>query len=796
MAELLAKSPHGKHRITLLQHTHDVMDAVEGLYCDQAQPSRLGRAWLRFFKLPTDLFPKFRQTLLAAAAFHDLGKANDDFQRCVQGSKQRQRIRHEHLSGLFVTLHDAACWIQQQPDVDFDVMLSAVLTHHLKIKFDAFAPHFSEQPILKVGFDQPEFRHLLEEIAIRLRWSKTLPGITVPARWGFPDGGRLGAGVFDLQKHREQVKDERLRRFQVALGKDDRRKRLLWAVRAALIAADAVGSGLPRIGKSMQDWIQQVFDERRISTSSFVREQIIERRVDQLKRLNQWGKWTDFQDHCARPERVPSRALLLAPCGSGKTLAAWRWIETQLHDAKRHVVFLYPTRATAKEGFRDYVSWAPEADASLMHGTSEFDLKDMFTNPDDDRRGNHYELEESERRLFALGFWTKRIFSATVDQFLAFLQYAYGPMCMLPVLADSVIVIDEVHSFDRNMFAALKSFLRNFDVPVLCMTATLPNSRREELAKECGLTVYDDKPGELRIMADAPRYHLRRTTADEVPERIRHALTEGKRVLWVVNQVKRAQQAALRMARDFLKDTTQSRLHVQAEVPLYCYHSRFRLSDRVERHNNVVQAFKQNCPAALAITTQVCEMSLDMDADLLVTEECPITSLIQRMGRCNRARIARPSSGEILVYKPDKSGPYKPDDLTGLEGFLDTLAQMERLNQSDLERALEASPSPATKGDPATSFLTSGPYAFADDAEDFREIEEFNRSAVLRRDLEEFLRSDASQKPGLILPVPRKFGQPDPRLPHHVTVAPDEHYHAALGFCDLPLEQMAEVGNE
>ena len=59
----------------------------------------------------------------------------------------------------------------------------------------------------------------------------------------------------------------------------------------------------------------------------------------------------------------------------------------------------------------------------------------MFSSEDDDRYGLTY---QTDRRLYALRFWTRRVFSATVDQFLAFLQYSYGPLCLLPVLADSV----------------------------------------------------------------------------------------------------------------------------------------------------------------------------------------------------------------------------------------------------------------------------------------------------------------------------------------------------------------------
>jgi CRISPR-associated endonuclease/helicase Cas3 len=341
------------------------------------------------------------------------------------------------------------------------------------------------------------------------------------------------------------------------------------------------------------------------------------------------------------------------------------------------------------------------------------------------------------------------------------------------------------------MFSALKEFLKLFDVPVLCMTATLPNVRRDELVDECGLTAYDDKPGDLKDVAVAPRYRLRQTTAAEAPSRVRAALAEGRRVLWVVNQVKRAQQVALSMACDFRPDGRQERLHVAPGVPLFCYHSRFRLADRVKRHNAVVEAFRRGRPAALAVATQVCEMSLDMDADLLVTEACPITSLIQRMGRCNRERRPRPvpRSGEVLVYRPEDLKPYDEAALTGLGEFLDRLDGRESVNQSELEAALAQAPPPPAVGDAACSFTASGPYAMGGD-EDFRDIEEFNLPALLRQDAGRFLSADKAQQPGFVVPVPRKLlsreGRPA-KLPSYLGVAPDGHYHLALGFCDRPL---------
>jgi CRISPR-associated endonuclease/helicase Cas3 len=459
-----------------------------------------------------------------------------------------------------------------------------------------------------------------------------------------------------------------------------------------------------------------------------------------------------------------------------------------------HVLFLYPTRATTTEGFRDYVSWAPEAEAALMHGTSEFDLQGMFDNDSDPRHNLSY---EAERRLFALGYWGRRAFSATVDQFLAFLQYGYSPVCMLPVLADSVVVIDEVHSFDRNMFAALKKFLAEFDVPVLCMTATLPNDRRDELVRECGLTPYEDRPGDLATIASAPRYRLHRVASrDEAESAVRKALEANKRVLWVVNQVKRAHAVLERFVKELPPDPKVANLTTSDAVPVYCYHSRFKLTDRVARHKELMAALKDKPGPALGVTTQVCEMSLDIDVDLLVTEDCPVTALVQRMGRCNRAQKPRAlgDDGNVLVYAPGEKAPYDDNDLTGVSEFLD-LVKDRVLSQTSLEEAMRRVPSPASLGDPLCSFLESGPYAIAGE-EQFRDSEEFNRPCVLSGEVGEYLRAPCDLQPGFVLPVPRKFARdradtnPEhAELPGYLGVARAGYYHAAIGFCDRLLTE-------
>ncbi|HEY3968073.1 MAG TPA: CRISPR-associated helicase Cas3' [Planctomycetaceae bacterium] len=772
---LFAKSGSDGQRLTLVEHTEDVLAAFQAMFGVADSPTRLGTCWQRFFRFAD--FPAFFNCGVAAALLHDWGKANDGFQEAVSG-RGRQLIWHEHLSALLMNTVPAKDWFASRADLDWDVILSAVLTHHLRAKRGMIAELLGDGMHVFVETADSDFDRYLDLVRTRLHLAEALP--RVPTAWHFD------SRPIAVHQARQGLED-RLHDFHRSLRKTELRRRLLWGVRAALIAADAVGSAMPRVGESIKDWIQKTFDTSGPYQKNDIWKSVIEPRIAQLQASERWddtnglGGWNQFQIEC---DNLPARALLLAPCGAGKTLAAWRWIAQHCGSGVRRVVFLYPTRATATEGFRDYVSWAPEDDAVLLHGSAEYDLQGMFENPvetNDPRGQKDFGVDP---RLFALAFWSRRIFAATVDQFFGFLQYGYGPMCLLPMLADSVVVVDEVHSFDAGMFSALKQFLENFNVPVLCMTATLPTARINELREEVGMQVYDDKPGELATIAGASRYHVERVEELNVASRVKEAVSRGQRVLWVVNKVKRAQQLARSLAID--DDLSNDSWHVAPEKRLYCYHSRFKLEDRRRHHQSVVRAFQGNGKPALAITTQVCEMSLDMDADLLVTEVAPITALIQRMGRCNRRSSPRAHAGIVLVYKPEDEKPYDTASLQGTDAFLSALVAKSSVSQVDLETAL-AEYGPSKPDIPKDcNFLTSGPFAAAGEAE-FRDIEDFTIPGVLDCDLEQ-VRSLCKRKApfdGFVVPVPRRLGtQGVPGLPDYLATAPSDHYHSILGFCD------------
>jgi CRISPR-associated endonuclease/helicase Cas3 len=150
------------------------------------------------------------------------------------------------------------------------------------------------------------------------------------------------------------------------------------------------------------------------------------------------------------------------------------------------------------------------------------------------------------------------------------------------------------------------------------------------------------------------------------------ALANGKRVLWVVNTVDRAVGL-------------YQKFRERGDWPVVTYHSRFRYGDRVRMHKKVVDAFKGNGGSFLAITTQVCEVSLDLSADLLVTDLAPVPAMIQRLGRLNRFVTPETpgSPRSALVLTPPYPAPYEQRDLDFARQWLDRLG-LGALSQADL----------------------------------------------------------------------------------------------------------------
>ena len=189
--------------------------------------------------------------------------------------------------------------------------------------------------------------------------------------------------------------------------------------------------------------------------------------------------------------------------------------------------------------------------------------------------------------------------------------------------------------------------------------------------------------------------------------------------------------------------------------------------------------------AAIAVTTQVCEMSLDLDADVLITELAPSPALVQRLGRANRHLARGPGfRARVIITPAPREAPYQPAQLARARAMVDAVTG-DSVSQQMLADALVAHSVEEAEVLATARFLTAGYYAIEGS---LRDESDHLAAAVLDSDLDELNSRLARKQPidGFLLSAPRKALLPaDERpswLPRYVGVVDAGRYDADLGF--------------
>lgn len=378
---------------------------------------------------------------------------------------------------------------------------------------------------------------------------------------------------------------------------------------------------------------------------------------------------------CVDEAARPGLLVIEAQMGSGKTEAALLAAELMsdgMSGPKRGGIFFgLPTQATANGIFERVRAWGVSqteympATIRLAHGAA--DLNESYARLME-HGGSIASLDADGDGGLMVHDWFRGRKQAllsdfvvgTVDQLLMLALKQRHVMLRHLGLCGKVVVIDECHAYDAYMSQYLEAALQwlgAYRVPVILLSATLPCERRAALIdaylnrrrkkdsapwRTCRdyplLTWTDD--GEVyqrTLSADAPPLkvaieRLPDADADEtLSARLRVALREGGCAGIIVNTVRRAQELA-RMLRERFPGHTVLLLHAQYILP-----------DRMEKESELLRRVGKNSTAKerdrlIVVGTQVCEQSLDLDFDILITELCPMDLLLQRLGRLHRHR--------------------------------------------------------------------------------------------------------------------------------------------------------------
>lgn len=371
--------------------------------------------------------------------------------------------------------------------------------------------------------------------------------------------------------------------------------------------------------------------------------------------------------------------LLEAETGSGKTEAAlWRFAVLLDAGEADALYFAVPTRAAARQlhaqinlALKRMFKDAPEAvlavPGQVVAGeASGKRLPDFDVLWDDGQnKPKRWAAEHSARYIAA------RVAVGTVDQVaLGGLQVKFAHL-RGTALSRALLVIDEVHASDPYMTETQLAMVRShlaLGGHALLMSATLGAAARRRWRDE---TVND-------LAADAALPYpavwtskgLQPVAADPASEKTvavnthsgwsgedgaRLALAaarQGARVLVIRNTVARAQETFA-----VCQHAAPELLLAANGIPTL-HHSRFAAEDRALLDGAVEAAIGKDSPMGgrIVIGTQTLEQSLDLCADILITDLCPMDVLLQRIGRLHRHKRPRPDGfgvARCVVLRPD-----------------------------------------------------------------------------------------------------------------------------------------------
>lgn len=382
--------------------------------------------------------------------------------------------------------------------------------------------------------------------------------------------------------------------------------------------------------------------------------------------------------------------ILESETGSGKTEAAlWRFARLFAAGKVEGLYFAVPTRAAARQLHgRVHAAMtalfgadAPQAVLAvpgyLKAGMHEGQALPQFQvlwddGPDERRRLARWAAENARRFLAA------PVAVGTVDQaMLAALQVKHAHL-RAAALSRSLLVIDEVHASDNYMTEIqahlLDTHLRRGGHAML-MSATLGSAarvrwlsgKRDSLPtlRDAIATPYPAVWGKcasmqaVRSEAHSKKVTIRLASSWSAATAAREAIgaaRRGARVLVIRNTVGAA-IATFNAVRELDGESLLMRVGDGPGL----HHSRFAAEDRAMLDEAAQTALSPDATrrargGAIVIGTQTLEQSLDICADFLISDLCPIDVLLQRIGRLHRHCLPRPQGFETpqcLTLSPE-----------------------------------------------------------------------------------------------------------------------------------------------
>jgi CRISPR-associated endonuclease/helicase Cas3 len=389
----------------------------------------------------------------------------------------------------------------------------------------------------------------------------------------------------------------------------------------------------------------------------------------------------------------PSVALLESETGSGKTEAAlWYFVRLLQAGLVDGLTFALPTRSAATQLHRRVhkamerlfpggdvapilavPGYVRAGDVDAVGTLAPFEVL-WPDHPQEQTRHRRWAAESPKR------FLAGRVVVGTIDQVLSSAIYVRHAHMRTICLFRHLLVVDEVHASDAYMSVLLERVLARHKQGgghALLLSATLGAAAAGRWL-EPRLRVDPFRPPIAPPLSEAERLPYPAVRRDLAPAIAVPAGAVDKRVLPVVHPIAgdpdaiadlACAQVALGKRVLVIRNTVSgclaaltSAMRRHPQVPflrvengqIVPHHSRYTAEDRRTLDAAVEAALKVGAPPVVVFATQTVEQSLDIDADVLITDLCPIDVLLQRIGRLHRhSDPSRTCRAEAHVVVPN-----------------------------------------------------------------------------------------------------------------------------------------------
>ncbi len=580
--------------------------------------------------------PRLWHWLFWACFLHDFGKAARGFQAMLRGEIPRWRHRHEVLSlyyadVLFPPAHPDRSWV-----------VALIASHHRELEaLDALYLEDTEaarEALIDLsGQVDAETSARLWRWVAECAWpwaealglAEVVEPLTVPPTIG---------GSVTAEALRRTLEEFRAFSQHVCDTGDFGGLMLAGILSRGLVqAADHTASSLGARGMSLRP----LHITRRRACGRLAEAQLLE--------------------HQRRAgEAEAGSAILTAPTGSGKTEAALLWAarQTELQGAPPRLFYVLPYQASMNAMHQRLIAHHfAEEEVGLQHAHALSSLYYDLLVTEDTTAETALKMARLKQEVAALGMPPVRVLSPY--QLLKALYALKGFETHLLDYQQGLFVFDEIHAYEPKRLALIVEmigWLRAYlEARFLIMTATLPPTIQEALQAalpDCQIIAATP------ALFEAFRRHIVHLLEGELTDertlmRLSEEVAAGRSVLVCTNTVGRAI--------DLYRRLCAQHPDLAAAGRVVLVHGRFNAADRKRKEDTLLALTGTSVrerQQTLVVATQVVEVSLDINLDVLYSDPAPLEALLQRFGRINRGRPPGSPLKPVYVFTQPDDGQH------------------------------------------------------------------------------------------------------------------------------------------